>query len=408
MELDTCNMNKVLDIDPENMSFTAQGGTTTDQVDRELRKYGFTYFVHATHQGPKGLGSEVCKCTEGATKCMSGAIYRRLLGLEVVLGNGEVMRTGNSSVIQPGDKHFVLQSGMPDFTSLFVASEGALGIITEETQHMFPLPVATGYMDIMFDSSMDGFQRMVQAAIEIRKRGLISTLWGTDVYCTWRSFRGMYKAQGLTLEMDEQTALRDLGHMLMLDYDSFYSEEEINIKEKALNEIITKYGGQKVEEGSNSFAYALDSVNNPLTYGKAFDDSCFFSAPRPWFYLWGVIPYTSVAEHYEYVIKRYKEVNFPTEDMYHLMIFGPDAATIAPFSFVDISSKQSIERWQNLNNLFFKDFVNIFGAVPYAIGREWRPYIFDKLDPVYKKYIMQIKKMFDPNNILNPGVSVFD
>jgi FAD/FMN-containing dehydrogenase len=48
------------------------------------------------------------------------------------------------------------------------------------------------------------------------------------------------------------------------------------------------------------------------------------------------------------------------------------------------------------------------GVIPYRIGRLWRPYILDKLDPRYLKHIMSLKKHFDPNNIMNPGVSVFE
>ncbi len=402
IQLDSSNMNKIIEIDLENMSFTAQAGIGIDQIDIELRKKGFTYYVHPTHAAPKGLGSEVCKCTFGANKSMWGHITKRILGLEIVLGNGDVLQTGATRVIK--NTASFLQSGIPDLTQLFVASEGAYGVITEVSQHMVPLPLSSGYIDAKTEPTMAGFKKIMNIAQEIRSKYLADTMCIADIYATWRSFRGLSRASGEDLDIDEKTALKQFGHTLTIDFDSFYSQEDCKLKEKNIREIIAKHKGEVVED--QKFGKLVSSIDNPFTYGDAFDQSCFHAATRPWGYIWGEVSYSSNTKLYKKCLEIIDECNWPTKDFYYVSILTPESCASLVITYVDISNRKAIGKWKEINKKILKSFVDI-GVVPSRTGRIWRPYFIQQLDPSYYKYIMKIKKIFDPNNIMNPGVSVF-
>ena len=128
------NMNRVIDVDTKNLTFTVEAGAGVHHMNKELKKIGFCYPTHPLNFAPISFGSEVSKNTMGEVGGMYGHVAKRLIALEVVLGNGDVLITGSSRVIK--NAPLFLQSGMPDLTQLFVAAEGAYGVITEVTMAM--------------------------------------------------------------------------------------------------------------------------------------------------------------------------------------------------------------------------------------------------------------------------------
>jgi glycolate oxidase len=163
--IDMTNMREIIEIDEDNLTFTVQGGAYVHHLQKVLNKRGFCYFSHPDNNAPMIFASEVSKNTGGAARSMYGYAAHRVVGLEAVLGNGDILVTGSSRVIK-NTPNF-LQSGIPDLTHLFVAAEGALGVITEVTMKMFMLPVAEGGMDIKFEGTMDGFKRLIEWAHEL-------------------------------------------------------------------------------------------------------------------------------------------------------------------------------------------------------------------------------------------------
>ena len=96
------------------------------------------------------------------------------------------------------------------------------------------------------------------------------------------------------------------------------------------------------------------------------------------------------------------------------LAFGDDGAQAyfygSPAGTNHNISTTTKEDWDNMrlaHQQTMADWANV-GVIPYRTGRTWRPHVLDKLDSSYRKYINVMKKTFDPNNIMNPGVSVFE
>jgi FAD/FMN-containing dehydrogenase len=399
--IDLCNMNKITEIDERNMSFTAQAGVSLDVVDMELRKGGFCYPVHPVHDGPKPLGSEVAKCTAGTCRAMFGHVSKRLIGLEVVLGNGDILETGSSRV-NKNTPNFI-QSGIPDLTQLFVASEGAFGVITEVTMHIYKFPVAREYMDFKFEATIDGLKKLVDALHEIRIRKLACSVYHFDIYTVWLGLRALARAfpdKSSSEGINEEYLKKRYGHLASITVESLFSQEECDLRKKAVMEICEKHGG---EFNGDMFAKLLDDTD------KAEENlsRALFVDRMPATYSWADTSWEDVPELYEKWIELLDRLNFPKKNTWFGIAFGEESCQPMPISYADPTNEKEVKVFRELNEKLPEMWAEI-GAVPYRIGRIWRPYILDKLNPVYLEYIRDIKRKFDPNNIMNPGVSVFE
>ncbi|KRW96291.1 FAD-binding oxidoreductase [Paracoccus sp. MKU1] len=129
--LDLSAMDRVLTIHPEDMDCTVQCGTTRQRLNEELRDCGLFFPVdlgaHAT------LGGMASTRASGTTTVRYGSMRELVLGLTVVLPDGQVIRTGGRARKSA--------SGY-DLTHLFIGAEGTLGVITELTLRLFGIPAA--------------------------------------------------------------------------------------------------------------------------------------------------------------------------------------------------------------------------------------------------------------------------
>ena len=122
-------MNKILAIHAEDFQVTVQPGLFYRDMNRVLARHGL--FFAPDPGANASIGGMVANNAAGLRTVKYGATRDNVLALEVVLASGEVIRTGSRSV---------KQSAGYDLTHLFIGSEGTLGIVTEATLKLAPLP----------------------------------------------------------------------------------------------------------------------------------------------------------------------------------------------------------------------------------------------------------------------------
>jgi FAD/FMN-containing dehydrogenase len=402
--IDMINMNKIIEVDEKNLTFTVQGGASIRDVNVKLRNRGFCYPTYPLCFGPITFASDVSKNSGGECGSMYGHVAKRLIALEVVLGNGEILVTGSSKVLK--NAPLFQQSGLPDLTQLFVSAEGAYGVITQVTMQMQMSPVAHRGLDFKFEATPEGFKNACGFASELRKRkGIVANGHLIDFYNIWLVERAR-TGKGID-ELEEESARKRIGHKVLVEIDSFVSENECETKKEAVLEIAKQYGG--IYDGNQMAAMFHAGEMGDASLTKAVYAGGFVGV------FWSVdLPYDRLPLFYERWLGLLDQLGLPRAYSSSIIALGDDGCI--PFAGPWYKKREHcdplewtevMDKWKKLAQMTFEVSLEI-GAIPYRVGRAWRPHMFNNLDPTYLQYIRSVKKMFDPNNIMNPGVSVFE
>jgi len=152
--LGMAKFNRILDVDLANRCVTAQTGVTNLAITRAVEADGFYYAPDPSSQSACTIGGNVAENSGGVHCLKYGMTTNNLLGLQVVLMSGEIVRIGG--------KH--LDPGGYDLLGLLTGSEGLLGVVTEVTVRILPRPAAVGALMLGFGSA-ESAGRCVAAVI---------------------------------------------------------------------------------------------------------------------------------------------------------------------------------------------------------------------------------------------------
>ncbi len=157
VSVDVSRMDRILSINADDLTVTVQAGVTREQLNREIKDTGLFFPIDPGANA--SLGGMAATRASGTNAVRYGTMRENVLGLTVITAQGELIHTGTRAR---------KSSAGYDLTRLMVGSEGTLGVMTEVTLKLFPLPEAVSAAVCNFPS----IDAAVQTTIQLIQMGV--------------------------------------------------------------------------------------------------------------------------------------------------------------------------------------------------------------------------------------------
>jgi glycolate oxidase len=365
----TTKMHRILEINKGNLVATVEPGVVLQDFNLALAKEGLFYppdpqsFLGCT------MGGTIAENAGGPYCLKYGVTKQYVLGLEVVLANGYVMKVGGITVKNRTGYELVM---------LFTGSEGTLGVITKITVRLLPMPPASKTMMAIFDDmSLGG-----QAVSNILASGFVpAKIEFVDNFAVRR--------------IEEMTPMGlpvDANALLLLQTDG--SPAAVEAESQQILDILKKSGARDIRVAKDEAEAAMYWRMRSAGFAAV------FSAAHTVVTEDVTVPRDKLAE----LIQKLGEISERTGFFIQLLGHAGDG-NLHPSILTDIRDKEQFARAQQTMEEIFDAALALGGVLSgeHGIGLEKQRFLKKAMDPMAIEIMKKIKGILDPNNILNPG-----
>ncbi len=357
--LETLRMNEIIEVDETNGTVTCEAGITYVKLMDHLEKKGWKIGIAPSGAMAGTPGAHIARPGVGWGNIKYVSSGDQVLGLKVVLPNGDIVGTGTSA--NPNSDVFFRYGLGPDLTGLFVGAEGAFGIITECTLRLYPYPQKI-YLERYTTSDLT-------EAIKVFRELAVSNL---VVYVSVPVIKP--------------------GEFILFDINVEGDEQEVAMRVEKIRNLVMSHPGIKYEgpEGPQRFWN-----NRWYLTGEEFKEG-----------IAGAVNYFLPFDKLENATYVMKEVMDRHQVKVYAQQMFPEPTGSEHVSLMFFHPADKDERAKILTAM--DEMMNKaleMGGAPYSKGRQWGPYLRKHLGNTgYWRLLTSIKETLDPNHIMNPEV----
>ncbi|MFX1573166.1 MAG: FAD-binding and (Fe-S)-binding domain-containing protein [Promethearchaeota archaeon] len=377
--LDLSKMNRIVKIDIENNLVEIEPGVICDDLNEVLKPYGYFFPPDPGSSSVATIGGMVATNAGGIQAFKYGVTKNYVLYLEVVLPNGEIINLGTG----------VLKSvSSYNLKDLFIGSEGTLGVITNIGLRIRPLPKTRKLGLFIFKD----INKIKDAVLEIRLKGIVPNL----------------------LEFMDKLILKAVSEYLggeFLDFPNGYV-------------LLAEVDGTTKKEVEENFSNLFDVIiqKDPLFHKIAQNEEerekLILARKANLPALSRIRPSTSVEDctiqitHFAKVIKQIEEIpeKINAKSLLVATICHMEGNLHPTFLFNE-NDEQDVKDFQTAIDYLYKNIIIPVGGSltgEHGIGKIKSPFLELEHGSIVVELMSKVKKLFDPNMILNPGIGKGD
>jgi glycolate oxidase len=367
--LDLARMDQIIQINIEDRLAIVQPGVIYDDLDRALAPHGFFFPPDPASGAVCTLGGNVATNAGGIKGAKYGTTKDYVLGLDVVLADGQVLHTGS--------KCMKSVSGF-DLTRLFVGSEGTLGVITEITLKINPKPPLTQTAMATFDILEDAGN----AVSEIMYSGILPS-----------ALEVVNQQTLMAINQNTDLNLPEVEALLVAEVDGYTREETefqlakiVDIFEKNKASTVRKAESQEEAEALWSARKSAYGVMARINYNLFVEDLS--------------VPMSKMAEILRVISDIAEKYDLKIPTVGHV-----GDGNLHPVISFDGTNPEEVKRVEEATEELFEKVIELGGTLTgeHGIGLAKAPLMPLEHKDVALDVMRSLKGLFDPNNILNPG-----
>jgi len=361
-------MNRILELDIENQCAVVQPGVVNSELSAAVAHAGLHFAPDPSSQKACTIGGNVAENSGGPHTLAYGVTANHVLGLQVVLPDGRLVRVGGKTLDSIGY----------DLCGLLVGSEGTLALVTEITVRLTPVPEMIKTLLAIYDC----VDSATETVVEITARGI------TPAACEM--------LDGWTLCAVEAWVHAgfplDSAAVLLIEVDGM--REAVEEHASQISEICRHCGAREVRVARNAKERELLWKGRKNAFGAVGRLSSTYYVQD------GVIPRTKLPETLREIDRIGKEYGFSIGNIFHA-----GDGNLHPIILFDARNKEQFERAVSAADAIIRFCVKMGGAITgeHGVGMEkdrLMPLLFSEEDMNLMKCI---RDAFNPAGLLNPG-----
>ena len=367
--LNFSRMNKIIDFNPINMTMTVQPGVVVGDIKKLAESKGLYYPPDPSNFKVSTIGGSIAQSSGGASAFKYGTTKDYILSLTVVLADGTIMKLGSGTIKDAVGYHL---------NQLMVGSEGTLAIVVEAELKLIPKPESK--------RSIVGYFNTVKAAVEGVNNILTNQVFPVTIdFMDRNSINTVDQFYPCGLHIEKEA-------LLLVDIDGF--ESSMNYQGSIVVEALNKAGATNIV-----IAKTEDEIEKIWTARRSSFAATAKLAPDV---LSDdiIVPRTSIVN----MVEGCKEIC----DKYNLkacIVGHLGDGNLHPQIALNLDNEEEFKRYHIAKSEIYNMAIKLGGTISaeHGVGVEKMPYIGNIINSSAIEYMKEIKRLFDPNNILNPG-----